>query len=134
MNVRKLLLVEYQRQKAIPFAWGTADCLSFCADCAALLLGVDPAAMLRGRYESEFGARRVMVAEGWADMGAVAASMFPEIHVAQAQSGDWAHVLNPDGTETLGVVIGHQIAARAQTGLSFVSLTHAKQAFAVMPR
>lgn len=132
MNPRLAILREYDKAKALPFSWGTADCLSWCADCAKAITGTDPAEKLRGRYESEASAKRVMIAEGWADMGDVARSMYAEIPVAQATSGDWAQIINEDGTETLGVVHGGMIAARTkESGLGQVPLTSAKRAFRV---
>jgi len=134
MNIKRLLLEEYQRQRATPFAWGGADCLGFAADCAKLLTGNDPAAELRGKYDSEIAAKRIMVERGWQTLGDVAASMFPEIPVAVARSGDWAFVVNDDGSETLGVVGGALILARTKEGAGFQPLTQASRAFCVVPR
>lgn len=123
---------EYERAKAAPFAWGRHDCLMWCADCAAAITGRDPAARLRGRYKTAAGARRVMKTEGWRDMADVAASMFAEIPLGQARSGDWAHIANEDGTDTLGVVMGSMIVARTETrGLGQVPLTRAAKVFRV---
>lgn len=133
MNIKRLLLEEYQRQRSTLFAWGGADCLSFAADCAKLITGNDPAVDLRGKYDSEIGAKRIMVDRGWQTLGDVAASMFPEIPVATARSGDWAFVVNDDGTETLGVVDGALVLARTQAGAGFQPLTKASRAFRVVP-
>ena len=132
MNASKIILAEFRKQRALPFAWGTADCLSWCADCALALTGADPMKKLRGRYKTAHGAAKVMKTEGWADMGEVAASMYAEIPVAQARSGDWAQIFNDDGTDPLGVVVGHVICARTEAqGLGQVPLTRAKRAFRV---
>jgi hypothetical protein len=132
MNARRLIFEEYQRQKAIPFAWGGADCLSFAADVAQLLTGNDPADALRDLYDSETAAKRIMVARGWHTLGDVAASMYPEIPVAMAQNGDWAFIVNDDGSETLGVVCGAQLLARTKDGLGIHVLTKASRAFRVL--
>lgn len=114
-----------------PFEWGSADCLYFASACAAAITGEDPARDLKHRYTSEIGAQRVMVNEGWRDMGDVAASLLPEVPVAQARSGDWAHVVDETGMDGLGVVCGHQIAVRTQSGMGLFPLTRAKKAFRV---
>jgi hypothetical protein len=130
-NVKRLIFEEYQRQRSIPFAWGTGDCLGFAADVAKMLTGDDPAADLRGAYDSETSAKRIMVARGWQTLGDVAASMFPEIPVADARSGDWVFIVNDDMSETLGVVCGAQVLARTKEGLGIHILTKASRAFRV---
>lgn len=124
------IIEEYNKQRFVPFAWGTADCLSWCADCALAMTGRDPAKDLRGRYTNAFQARRVMVAEGWRSLGDLAKSFFAEINPAHARTGDWALVMN-DGVETLGVVVGHVIWCRGEYGLGATLLTKASRAFRV---
>ncbi len=112
-----------------PFAWGAADCLAFCGACAKQATGWDPGASLRRRYRSEIGARRVMAAEGWRDMGNVAASLVPEVHPSRAATGDWAHVRDDDGRDGLGVVVGERIAVRTEAGMAQVPLGRALRVF-----
>jgi hypothetical protein len=131
-NVRRLIYEEYQRQRAIPFAWGSSDCGLFVADVAKLLTGRDPAEGFRGTYDSKVGIKRIMVENGWQTLGDGAAAMYPEIPVALAKNGDWVFVVNHDGTETLGVVCGAQILARAEEGLGIHPLTMASRAFRVL--
>jgi len=131
-NVRRLIYEEYQRQKAIPFEWGVSDCGLFVADVTKLLTGRDPAEDIRGAYDSKVGYKRLMVARGFESLGDVAAATYPEIPVAQAKNGDWVFVVNEDGTETLGIVCGAQILARAEEGLGIHVLTKASRAFRVM--
>lgn len=132
MNARAVILAEFRKQRLLPFAWGSADCLSWCGYCAKALTGADPIMRLRGRYDSKIEALKVMVEEEWADLGDVAASFYPEIPTALARSGDWALLGNDDGTETLGVVVGHMICARTEArGLGQVPLTRATRAFRV---
>lgn len=133
MNPRRIVLDVWRAQRAVPFAWGSADCLCFAAACAEPILGRDPIAHLRGRYDSETGAKRLMVENGWRGMGDVAASIFPEIPVAQAHVGDWALIVNPDGTEVIGVVAGERIAAKTQSGSGQALLRTAARAFRVTP-
>lgn len=44
----------------MPFRWGRNDCCLFAADWIVLLHGVDPAARLRGRYQSALSAARLV--------------------------------------------------------------------------
>lgn len=47
-----------------PWQWGLADCCTGACDAFAALHGVDPMAVLRGRYDSAMSAARVIAAEG----------------------------------------------------------------------
>lgn len=131
INARKIVLEEFLAQAGVPFAWGTADCLTFAAGVAQRMLGRDPMAHLRGRYDSEGTARRVMVEEGWRAWRDVPASMFQPIPVAMARAGDWALAVDETGAEGIGVVIGATIAVRARTGMAQLPLTSAVEAFRV---
>jgi hypothetical protein len=133
MNTRKIILEIYREQRAIDFAWNAKDdCLGVAAAVAQAMTGRDPIAHLRGRYDSEQSAKRVMVEEGWSSMGDVAASIFPnEIPVAQARAGDWLFVVNPDGTETIGVAVNEWFMAKGKAGVDRGLLSHASRAFRV---
>lgn len=134
MNVVARLHAVYRAERSVPFAWGTTDCLCFAAQCAMALGHDDPISHLRGRYRSEYEARRVMVENGWHTLADVAAPMFPEIAPAHAQSGDWAIIINADGTEAIGVVVRSAVMARTPDGLGTVPLTAATRAFRTGPR
>ena len=43
-----------------PFSWGEFDCCLFAADCSSAICDVDPAALYRGKYKSESGAKRLL--------------------------------------------------------------------------
>ncbi len=131
MNARKIIHEVYRLERDVPFAWGTSDCLCFCASVAERMLGRDPIAHLRGRYDSEISAKRVMVAEGWATLGDVAAAIFSEIHPVQTRAGDWIYVINDDGTETLGVVVSERFVARGRDRLVQDLVSRAQRAFRV---
>lgn len=130
MNVRRVILDTYRAERGVPFAWGSTDCLGFAAKCAQAIIGRDPIAHIRGRYDSETSARRVMVTEGWRDMGDVAASAFVEIPPAMARSGDWAHVVQ-EGRDGVGVVVGEMVAVKSQDGVGQVPFAQVKRAFRV---
>jgi hypothetical protein len=132
INARRVIHEEYMRQRNIPFEWGKTDCFLFVADIALLLTGKDKAKGIRGNYDTENGAKRIMVENEWKTLGDGAAAMFPEIPIAQAKSGDWAFIVNEDNTETLGVVFAAQVIARTQAGVGTQPLTKATRAFKVI--
>ncbi len=132
LNVRALIHAVVRRERKADFVWGATDCIMFCAAVALEIIGRDPIPHLRGRYDSEVGAKRIMVESGWQTLGDVAASLFKEIPVSSARAGDWAFVVNADGTESLGVVVGAEIVARGQTGLALTILSQARRAFRVL--
>ena len=131
MNVAKILIEEYRASRTVPFVWGSADCLIWAAASAIRIIGRDPIAHIRGRYSSLKGAREIMAAEGWTDMGDVAASCFAEIPVANARTGDWARVVNGDSPDMIGVFAGAMIAAKTEFGMGQVPRSRAVPAFRV---
>lgn len=132
MNVRKIILDHYRKQRTMAFSWGQNDCLlGFAAPIAEAITGRDPAANLRGRYNSWATLQQVMQEEGWKNSGDVAASMFPEIPISFVRSGDWAHFENDDGTDGIGVVVTDKIAAKTRDGMGQIPLSKAKRVFRV---
>lgn len=134
MTVRSDIVRLARQYAETPFAWGSADCLCFCADVVRPILGRDPIDNIRGGYDSEVSAKRYMIEHGWRDLGDVAASVFPEIPPSMARAADWAFVRNPDGTETLGVVVSDVGIAKTLTGVGRFRLTEALRAFMVTAR
>lgn len=126
-----ILLEIYRRERGQPFAWGSADCITFCAACALALTGRDPIAHWRGRYDSDAGLKRAMVEEGFRSIADAAASLYPEIPMASAKSGDWAFVVNDDGRESLGVVCRDMVMAKSIEGIGLVPLHRASRMFQV---
>ncbi len=131
MGPASIIHEEYRRARGEPFAWGTSDCLGWAAAVAIRLVGRDPIAGLRGRYHSEVSAARVMVEEGWRSLGDVAAAHAREIPVLDARTGDWAYLINDDGTATIGVFIADQVAAKALSGVGIMPRARALRAFRV---
>jgi len=133
MNAARILIEEYRKARAVPFAWnGRDDCLGFAANVAERIVGHDVIGDLRGRYSTPLGAKRVMASEGWADMGDVAAAFFGRIiSLAEARTGDWAHVVNEDGSDTIGVFSGAMIAAKTEAGMGQVPRSLAVRAFRI---
>lgn len=131
MHAAKAVSKVFRTAHDEPFRWGTADCLCFAADVAAAITGTDPVAHLRGRYTTATGAQRILRREGWGDVAGLAATLWAEVPVAAATTGDWAVVTAADGTAALGVVSGDRIIARGPDGLGSMPLTAASRAFRV---
>ena len=133
INRAAVLLKHWRRAKTEPFAWNAeADCIGWAASIARDIVDRDPIASIRGTYMTETEAKRVMVERGWYSLSDVARAIFPhEIHPAEAQTGDWAVIMNADGTETIGVVSGEFVAAKTQAGLGRAPRSRAMAAFRV---
>jgi hypothetical protein len=100
---------------ARPFEWGQQDCALFAADGVLACTGVDPAADLRGQYDSALTAMRVLELHGGL-AGIAASRLGPEIAPALAQPGDIGLVIN-DGRECLAVCSGPMWLAPGASGL-----------------
>ncbi len=98
------LIDEINAAREKPFAWGMHDCVLFTADCIHSMTGTDPMADIRGSYDTEFGAARVLHEHGYRSIGDAITGHF---HLEQrdttstAQRGD---VLLYDGA--VGICIG----------------------------
>lgn len=102
-----------------PFAWGAMDCALFAADCVAACTGADPAADFRGRYRSEFGARRLIArAVGGGGLGALAAARLgSEIPPGLALRGDVGLSDQGEGMPLLVVCNGPQWLGPGPSGV-----------------
>lgn len=133
MNVRKVIHELYREEKALPLDgfWQRGACGAFPGKVAKALTGTDPTEEVRALFSTETEAGRLMVSRGWASVADFAATVYPEVSVAQARPGDWAAVANPDGSKGLGVVIGSQIAVATARGLGTVELLRATNVYRV---
>lgn len=130
-TIRQQLIAALRTERDVPGQWGVVDCRTWVGKCAAIVIGHDPTAFLDGQYASEGEAKRLLARHGCRDMGDAAATLFPEVPLAQARTGDWAHFRDDHGNDCLGVVIGHQITIRTLTGLSLAPLASAQRVFRV---
>lgn len=115
-----------------PFAWGAQDCVSFAADVALALTGVDPLAEYRGKYHDEETAYQLVGAAGLQAFVARLMAQFgaQECPVAFAQRGDWAMVMVGNHLVT-GVVVGETVMAPGARGLAQVPLSRAVIAWGI---
>lgn len=116
-----------------PFAWGSHDCALFAAGVVQALTGTDPAAELRGRYETAAGAARALGSGGLAATAEALACAhgMEAIPPLMAQRGDVV-LFETEGRDALGVVdLNGRIAAAGEAGLVVLPLSHAKRAWRV---
>jgi hypothetical protein len=124
-NWPKLLAEFIDDRRDVPFAWGKADCCLFAADWVRLATDLDPAADLRGKYNSGLGARRIIKRSGGLDVMVARALLplgFREVALSLAGRGDIIVRDSGDG-DCAGVVMGAQSAFVGRDGLSFIN-TH----------
>lgn len=79
-----------------PFSWGEFDCCLFAADCAVAVCGTDPAALYRGRYTTEMGAKRLLK-KIHGSLDAAWDACFARVNPAFIQRGDVAMYDGPNG-------------------------------------
>jgi hypothetical protein len=103
-----------------PFVWGQHDCGLFAADCVLAMTDTDPAALYRGQYTDEEGARATMLALSGGGLRAVwTKALGPAMNnTLMAKRGDVVLVTTDYGeTEATGIVAGARVACLSQSGL-----------------
>jgi hypothetical protein len=105
-----------------PFRWGVHDCGLFAADCVLAMTDTDPAALYRGQYADEEGARATMLAlSGGGLRAAWTRALGPAVNnVKMARRGDVALVSVDGAEEITGVVVGSRVACLARDGLVMI--------------
>lgn len=53
-----------RERRNTPFAWGTNDCVVYACDAVLLMCDWDPLEGIRGTYDSEVSAKRIVVDQG----------------------------------------------------------------------
>lgn len=81
-------------REAVPFVWGTHDCVTFAAGAIAALTGADPLAGI-ARWQSLPDALHALDARG--GLIAAVSSVLTPIPTAHAHRGDIGAVDGPDG-------------------------------------
>jgi hypothetical protein len=117
-----LLAAFIEERREVPFTWGKADCCLFAADWVRLATDLDPAADLRGKYNSAGGARHMLKQHG--GLAAIVARAllplgFREVALSLAGRGDVIVRDSGDG-DCAGVVLGAQSAFVGADGLQFI--------------
>ena len=131
-----LLLSAYiERQRYIPFKWGTHDCCLFVADWVKELTGSDLATAFRSKYDSEFSADRLLAQhkglEELVDWVFTTTGHNP-IPPLSIRRGDVGTVQTDEfNGPSLGVCVGHRIALVGKTGLTFYPMTQTRRAWRI---
>ena len=104
-----------------PFRWGSHDCGLFAADCVLAMTGTDPAALYRGQYVDEAGARDTLwLISGGGLRAAWTKALGPAMNnVRMARRGDVV-LVDVGGVEATGVVVGSRVACLSEAGLAMV--------------
>lgn len=100
---------------ALPFVWGSNDCILFPADCVLAATDIDPAADFRGAYHGARRAKRIVQALGGLEALA-ARHCGEEVAPGLAQYGDVGLLVN-GGHPCLAVFGGEFFHAPGETGL-----------------
>jgi hypothetical protein len=123
-NWPEALAAYIDRKRNEPFAWGVNDCCLFGADWIQLCTGLDPAATLRGTYDSALSGVRVLENHGGL-IGTIETHFnplgFKAIGQGFAARGDIA-VRDCGNGDTMGVVLGSTAAFVGKDGLKFANL------------
>lgn len=114
--------IDLKRDEA--FAWGVNDCCLFGANWIQLCTGLDPAATLRGTYDSALSGVRVLEKHGGL-IGTIQTHMeplgFKAIGQGFASRGDIV-VRDCGNGDTMGIVLGDTSAFVSKSGLIFGKL------------
>lgn len=121
--------------RATPFAWGSHDCCMFACSVINELIGVDPAADLRGAYRTRLGAARVLKrlggVEGIAETRTAAHGFAALPSPAFAQRGDLVLADTAGEGPALGICVGGAVAFSALVGLTFRKVGECRKAWRV---
>lgn len=91
----------------IPFAWGSNDCLMFCADVVLAMTGFDHAENYRGNYSTEAEAQAIInTLTGASDVVGVIDTLFKRVPVLQARRGDLVAATVSERGPSIGVCAG----------------------------
>jgi hypothetical protein len=123
-NWPEALAAYIDRKRNEPFAWGVNDCCLFGANWIQLCTGLDPAATLRGTYDSALSGVRVL--ENHCGLiGTIDTYFnplgFKAIGQGFAARGDIA-VRDCGNGDTMGIVLGSTAAFVGKDGLQFANL------------
>jgi hypothetical protein len=138
----ELLDLAIREKSAVPFAWGTNDCILFSCSMIEAMTGVDPAASVRGTYKDAFGALSVITSTGATTLSGMVSTLaaqqgMKEINHKMAQRGDLVcfdqESTNPAFDVVFGIVghCGKDAICVSDAGLLRVSVLKAAKAWRV---
>ena len=103
--------------RTAPFRWGQNDCALWCASAVQHCTGFDPAADLRGRYDSWMGCRRIVMQAGGL-VGLVTPRMVhPCLRPLSQGDRDGVAVLRLERQSLCGLIVAGRAVVKTATGL-----------------
>lgn len=124
------LAAHFDSRARQPFAWGSHDCCTFAADGVLAMTGADHLHDLRGAYDTEMGAARILARLGGMEQ-AVSARLGPPLHnVALAQRGDLV-LVDAEAGRALAICAGALAIAPGVAGLQRVPIAGWRMAWRV---
>lgn len=116
------------RYRSAEFRWGEMDCCLFVADVLRDLHGKDFAEPWRGTYDTEFGARRLVVKHGGLD-GLLSSVFGPMVPVDECGEGSPVllrqKLVEQDSVGgAVGVIHGGKVAYLTKKGLAEAPLSY----------
>lgn len=116
---------------ATPFAYGEHDCALFVAGAVQAMTGADPAAGVRGHYNTVKGGLKVLSEAGYRSPLEMVAGLFDPVPPALAQVGDIAILPATGAQPAMGIIVGEVIAVLRDDGLGHVPRMDAVAAYRV---
>lgn len=120
-------------RRAMPFAWGTNDCITFPADLSVAFGFEDFIAAERGTWANALEAASVLLSAGYTDLAEMAEDRLEACPVAFAGRGDIGLVRNEGKVGlyaySLGVFVTGGIAGPGEAGLLKYPRTYAVAAY-----
>lgn len=128
----KRLMAVVARARTQPFVWGENDCALFTADAIQAMTGVDYAAAVRGKYTTEYGATKTLLAQGYSSLDDYVTDRFgePLPSVLAAARGDIVQV-KTDGGLSLAICLGTHAAVVGGGGVIFLDASYWRKAWRV---
>lgn len=119
----------FRERSNAPFGWGINDCVLFAADDVQACTGVDVACDVRGQWQDETQAMRVLRAHGGLAELCIA-RLGPVIPAALAQPGD-VGLVSIHGRPSLAVCGGPHFHAPGALGLEVIDAACAQRAWRI---
>lgn len=110
-----------------PFAWGTIDCVLWCADWVRQMTGTDHADGIRGTYADEAGAKVALASLGFASISDLIGHYLPETPAKKARRGDI--MLHP--MDIAGICDGAHAYFLTENGVTRIPFTACTKAWKV---
>ena len=112
-----MLAAFIEKTRSDQFKWGVNDCALWCASAVQSAIGHDPAAGLRGTYNSRFECRQIIMAAG-----GLVSLVAPRMAHSDLRdlSGDGVAVLQFGKTKICGLIVDGRAVLKTEKGLQML--------------